>query len=219
VWTCHAPDARWLWSQHIFKLDTWLEQQETHPDIRRELINGLKAWSTGTPRHTFYRTPTHIRQTLVHQDAIGWTNLLEGCIATGWMEAQSAYYRMISSRRTGLRWTVAIITKLWDVAWDLWEQRNGFLHDSANQEILHNMAVIDAEIRFQFRQGAAHLSRRAQYLFEGNVDTLLGTSIRHRKKWLASVTAAREMAANRQSQWDQEMAASRQLMRAWLDTA
>ena len=126
---------------------------------------------------------------------------------------------MISSRRSGLRWTVAIITKLWDVAWDLWEQRNGFLHARDNQEILHNMATIDAEIRFQFHQGAAQLPRWAHYLFKGNVDTLLSTSIRHRKKWLASVTAAREMAANSQSQKDQELAASQQLMRAWLDTA
>ena len=39
VWTCHAPDAQWLWSQHIFKLDTWLEQQETHPNLRHKLIN------------------------------------------------------------------------------------------------------------------------------------------------------------------------------------
>ena len=132
----------------------------------------------------------YIRQILVHQDTIGWTNLLEGCIATGWTEAQSAYYRMISSRRSGLCWTVAIITKLWDVAWDLWEQRNGYLHARDNQEILHNMATIDAEIRFQFHQGAAQLPRQAHYLFEGNVDTLLSTSICHQKKWLASVTAA-----------------------------
>ena len=150
MWTCHAPDARCLRLQHIYKLDNWLEQQETHPDLRRELINGLKAWSMGTTRHTFHRTPMYIRQILVHQDAIGWTNLLEGCIATGWTEAQSAYYQMIHSKRSGLQWTVAIITKLWDVAWDLWEQRNGFLHARDNQEILHNMATIDAEIRFQF---------------------------------------------------------------------
>ena len=60
VWTCHAPDARWLRLQHIYKLDNWLEQQETHPDLRRELINGLKAWSTGTPRYTFYCMPVYI---------------------------------------------------------------------------------------------------------------------------------------------------------------
>ena len=81
------------------------------------------------------------------------------------------------------------------------------------------MATIDAEIRFQFHQGTAQLPRQAHYLFEGNVDTLLGTSICHQKKWLASVTAAREMAAISQFQRDQELAASWQLMQAWLDTA
>ena len=114
---------------------------------------------------------------------------------------------------------VAIIMKLWDVAWDLWEQRNGFLHARDNQETLHNMVTIDAEIRLQFHHGAARLPRWAHYLFEGNVDTLLSTSIHHQKKWLASVTAAWEMAAHSQSQRDQELAASWRLMRAWLDTA
>jgi hypothetical protein len=217
VWTCHAADARWTRLQHISKLDTWLEQQDTQPDLRRELINGMKAWSVGTSRQTFYRTPPHIRQALVHQDAIGWTNLLEGCMANGWTEAQDLYYRMIGSQCSGLRWTVAIIKKLWDVAWDLWEQRNGFLHDRAYQETLHNMAGIDAEIRFQFRQGHTHLPKRVQYLFEGNVEDLLNTSVLHRQQWLASISAARAMANERQTQQDQGMAASRQLMQTWLD--
>jgi hypothetical protein len=217
VWTCHAPDARWIRLQHIFKLDTWLEQQDTHPDLRRELVNGLQAWSVGTLRWTFYRTPLHISQVLLQQDEIGWTNLLEGCMARGWTEAQELYYRMIGSRRSGLRWTVAIIKKLWDVAWDLWEQRNGFLHDRENQETLHNMVNIDAEIRFQFRQGHRNLPRRVRYLFEGDVEDLLNTSIHSRQQWLASITAARAMANERQAQQDRGMAASRQLMRAWLE--
>ena len=33
VWTCHAVDARWLRMQHIFKLDTWLGEQEMQPDL------------------------------------------------------------------------------------------------------------------------------------------------------------------------------------------
>jgi hypothetical protein len=106
-------------------------------------------FSRNTERN-FYRTLPHIRQVLVHQDAIGWTNLLEGCIDNGWTEVQALYYRTIGSQRSGLRWTVAVIKKLWDVAWDLWEQHNGFLHDAEYQETLHNMASIDAEIRFQF---------------------------------------------------------------------
>jgi hypothetical protein len=29
----------------------------------------------------------------------------------------------------GKRWAIALIQKLWDTAWDLWEQRNGILHE------------------------------------------------------------------------------------------
>jgi hypothetical protein len=217
VWTCHSPDARFMRLQHIVKLDEWLRDQETQPDIRRELINGMKAWSVGIERRTFYQTPIHIQAALIHQDAIGWTNLLEGCIDIGWTEAQALYYKTIGSRRSGLRWTVAVIKKLWDVAWDLWEQRNGFLHDAEYRATLHNTASLDSEIRFHFRQGGSHLPRRVQYLFEGNLSDLLTTSVRHRQQWLKSVVAARAMANERQALQDRSLAASRQLMRAWLD--
>jgi hypothetical protein len=129
----------------------WLAENETQPEIRRELINGLKAWSVGTVWRTFHRTPEHIRQVLEYQDAIGWTNLFEGCLDSGWMEAQALYYRAIGSRCSGLRWMVAVIKKLWDVAWDLWEQRNGFLHRAEYEDMLHDTANLDAEIRFQLR--------------------------------------------------------------------
>ena len=103
------------------------------------------------------------------------------------------------------------------MAWDLWEQRNGFLHDAEHQETLYNMANVDAEIRFQFARGCEKLPQRVRYLFEGNLSELLTTSVQHRKKWLASVMAARAMADERQSLQDQNLAASRQFMRAWLE--
>jgi len=215
-WTCHSPDARWLRIQHILKLEAWLEEHETQPEIRRELINGLKAWSVGTVRRTFHHTPDHIRQVLAYQDAIGWTNLFEGCFDNGWMEAQALYYREIGSRRSGLRWMVAVIKKLWDVAWDLWEQRNGFLHRAEYEDMLHDTANLDAEIRFQLRRGNNNLPRRMQYLFDIEATDLLHTSVRHRQQWLHSVYATREMAEERQSREERSMAASRQIMRNWL---
>jgi hypothetical protein len=126
---------------------------------------------------------------------------------------------MIGSQGSGLWWTVAVIKKLlWDVAWDLWEQCNGSLHDRNYQETLHNMASIDTEIKFQFQQGHdAHLPRRMQYLFDGSIEDLLTTLVRNRQQWLASITAAWAMATERLAQQDQGMAASRQLMHAWLD--
>ena len=203
--------------QHIFKLDMWLGEQEMQPDLRKELINGLKSWSVGVQRRTFYQMPLHICQVLDSQDEIGWTNLLEGCFNKGWTEVQALYYRTIGSQRSGLWWMVAVIKKLWDVAWDLWEQCNGFLHDAEYQETLYNMANIDAEIRFQFECGCEKLPQRVRYLFEGNLSELLTTSVQHRKKWLASVMVARAMADECQALQDQSLAASRQFMRAWLE--
>jgi hypothetical protein len=113
---------------------------------------------------------------------------------------------------------VAVIKKLWDVTWDLWEQHNGFLHDRDYQETLHNMASIDTEIRLQCRQGHAHLPRQMWYLFDGRIEDLLTMSVHNRKQWLASITAASwAMATEHLAQQDQGMAASRQLMHAWLD--
>jgi hypothetical protein len=42
----------------------------------------------------------------------------------GWSEVQHRYYEFLDSRRTGLRWLTALIQKLWDVAWDMWDHRN-----------------------------------------------------------------------------------------------
>jgi hypothetical protein len=46
-----------------------------------------------------------------------------------WAVLQQRYYDSIRSQKTGKRWVVASLKKLWAVAWDLWELRNGLLHD------------------------------------------------------------------------------------------
>ena len=44
---------------------------------------------------------------------------------------------------------IALIKKLWDVAWDLWEQCNGFQHDKSYQETLHQQSGLNDEIHVQ----------------------------------------------------------------------
>ena len=111
---------------------------------------------------------------------------------------------------------VALIKKLWDVAWDLWEQQNGFQHAREYQEATHQQAGLDDEIRYQFRKGTADLPCRVHYLFDSNLEDLLHTSLPHRRKWLTTVKGAHAMATVQQSHVDLELAASRQLMHNWL---
>lgn len=44
----------------------------------------------------------------------------------------TGFYTSIESYRTGKRWTLALIKKMWGIAWDLWEHRNGILHETQN---------------------------------------------------------------------------------------
>ena len=87
---------------------------------------------------------------------------------------------------------IALIKKLWDVAWDLWEQRNVFQHDKSYQETLHQQSGLDDEICIQFWHGTSNLPHRMHYL-DGEVDDLLKTSLAHHQKWLTTIQGAWEM--------------------------
>jgi|NOAtaT_6_FD_contig_81_301931_length_1652_multi_2_in_0_out_0_3 hypothetical protein len=69
------------------------------------------------------------------QSDIGWNLLLEGWIAYEREFLQSSHYALIGSRKSGRRWLIQVIKKLWLVSWDMWEHRNGILHDSDNAQL------------------------------------------------------------------------------------
>jgi hypothetical protein len=67
-------------------------------------------------------------------------------LAQDWEHAQTAHYKWCQSRKSGRRWTIAIIQKLWDIAWDLWENCDDIIYAKENAEILHGMAEVDEAI-------------------------------------------------------------------------
>jgi hypothetical protein len=80
------------------------------------------------------------------QTTIGWRRFFEGWISHEWTKAQQAHYTSIKSLCTGKRWAVALIKKLWDIAWDLWEHRNGILHESSNVVSQNELCILDRKI-------------------------------------------------------------------------
>ena len=49
VWTCQAPEARILRSQHFYKLRQWMHTSDTDPDVQKALSTRLTSWSLGMP--------------------------------------------------------------------------------------------------------------------------------------------------------------------------
>ncbi len=73
-----------------------------------------------------------VEELLEGQAAIGWRQFFKGWLSREWKKAQQAYYTSMKSLWTSGRWTVTLIKKLWDIAWELWEHQNGILHEAHN---------------------------------------------------------------------------------------
>ena len=98
----------------------------------------------------------------------------------------------------------------------MWEHRNHILHAKENEDVLHNMIQVDAEITYLWRQGHGDLPPRERYLFSGSLEDLLQSSVRNRKLWLTTVTSAMTMGDIRREVLNASVAASRNLMQHWL---
>jgi hypothetical protein len=104
-----------------------------------------------------------------------------------------------------------LITKTWQVAWDQWEHRNGFVHEAPEYKVV--MKEVTDAIRRQHGQGPQGLPRCDHHLFTTTLHTLLTAQPVVQRAWLANVHEARQRAQRRD---EAGYRGERQLMRAWL---
>jgi hypothetical protein len=159
-----------------------METAQMDPEIQSAIITHLTQCLHSQPP-----TPLPVNSALVQaaidiQNDIGWKNFFEGCVAKEWEHTQIIYYEWCRSKKSGYRWTTALIQKLWDVAWDLWEYHNGIIHSKENAEILHNMVETDGKIWTQYLRGPHGLAQRDHSLFNSTLTDILSASILYHQK-------------------------------------
>lgn len=236
VWKCPAPAVSIAWDESLAKLAIWMREQETSDDIIEAICSGLRHWRNNSrPRHLspildaimeeqgFHgwneilegraRRGVLIASLMTQQNRIGWEAFLEGRPAIGWQLAQERHYRSIPRcMKTGRRWITALIKKLWDTAWSLWDHRNRILHDSemsvARQELTNR-------IREQFDLGTAQLPRSVRQLFTNGFDGITSRSTAQQKAWLRRVSIARDRVQGRIDEAHENLRAERQFMRRY----
>lgn len=130
IWLCKHDTSK-IWEKALANLCTWMTAQGTHPDVTTNIIKGLSGWQSGMPASLVSAAPW-IQEALVRQEESGWRNFFEGFVVVDWRTAQNRYYAHIGSRRSSRRWVSALIRKMWQIAWDLWEHRNGYLQNEEN---------------------------------------------------------------------------------------
>jgi hypothetical protein len=213
VWKCQEPRALEVWTKAITNLELWLKKQRTEPGITRIICAKLLAWQSGSAAEITVGVFLGLKDAVQKQDEIGWQALLEGRPALGWREVQQRYLEWIGSRRSGLRWLTALIQKLWDIAWDMWDNRNRVLHDTENS-VAREVEI--EQITAQFQLGSAGLPTEVKPHFRQGLQRLLRQQPAYQTAWLIRIVAARARTERRQAERNDTLSRERAVMQRWL---
>ncbi len=188
VTLCRGQGADNTWSTAIDNLKCWIEKNQTDPFITEAIITGLSTWRDGDiqqrPRMTDVSSAFDI------QSDIGWNLLLEGWIAYEREFLQSSHYALIGSRKSGRRWLIQVIKKLWLVSWDMWEHRNGVLHNSDNTQLQSQTQIANEKIRQLYSSAIQSLPPSLdRYLTALPMQEILTKTLTYKQTWIHTTIA------------------------------
>lgn len=159
------------------KLKTSLTTLHCPPDLPEAIITHLNLWRDGKDATDIHTTKwTRLtNQLLQAQCDIGWDLLLLGCCSFKWAEVMELYLKNMGSKTTGIRWVSALIRKLWDTSWDMWDHRNTYLHKEKPDEELLGLEILNQHITSEYNLGTHHLMTPDETaLFSRELHLILG---------------------------------------------
>jgi hypothetical protein len=177
-----------MWTKSMANLKEWMLSNETHPALINLILDGLESWRMGSSLKREH--PPWLHALAEHQSQCGWKNFFEGFLVKEWRVESQAHLSRLKSKRSSKRWTSALIRKLWQVAWDLWEHRNGYLHA---KEISILTRQLDETIAHQFELGTKGLDNNTKALFSKGLKDVQQKPVEIKQQWVRRVVAAREM--------------------------
>ncbi len=109
----------------MIPLEEWL-QKTTSYEIKEAICSHMRAYQRSN-----YVNGNNINLLNVsgHQDTLGIRAFGEGFLSYGWREVQESYYGGNDSQQKSERWVSTLITKIWEVSWEMWQARNDILHN------------------------------------------------------------------------------------------
>ena len=203
-----CPAAKDVWSSALSSLDEWLAHT-TSLDIRRSIISRLRSWHDGSPPPTLAVFSTLTSQAVRLQDEIGWHSFLGGFLSTRWVAAQEEYVTTMGLRSRPLTWCSTLITKLWQLTWDLWDDRNNTLHH--NETGAARQAARCALTRLHSTSPALY-PQHCRSFFDQPLQVHLDSPYPTQSAWLRRLNSGRERLQRRADDERAVLHAQRQLI-------
>jgi hypothetical protein len=157
---------------------------------------------------------------LVSQDMISWKNLIYGRMSGFWQDSQQTWLVRMQTRwkPSAATWTSRTMRGLWEISWEMWMQRNQIYHNPLHTwrlSVLDALDALDVKIHQEWASYDPLLYFPAgRRFFSGDLHFIISNySAEAKRKWLASIRAARD---HRHSHQVSESRAERAGMLAWL---
>jgi hypothetical protein len=215
VFLCQDERAEIVWQTALLKLDKWMLSQHTMPQLRTALLACLSHWRD--PVLPCPPSDIHdIRMAVELQDRIGWYPFVNGHLCNLWKGIQHQYYVFLGRRNTGRKWVRELIKKLWGIAWDMWEHRNGILHADITPAKLQQIEQANLRVQNEFDTGPGGLMARDTHWVLQDIGTILRYDLETKLQWLESVALSRARHAARSELTYAAMQNQRDLMERWL---
>jgi len=149
----------------------------------------------------------------VDQADIGHQYMMDGWLSREWRAHQEQTWKQICSWKLSKRWTSELVKQLWNVAWDMWEQRNEALHNSDNNRELILETAVNNQIRQIYAIGLGQLARADFGLMKNSVDQQLQLPLQTKRLWVELIAAAIH---RKQLHEHGAMVGEQQIMETWV---
>jgi hypothetical protein len=137
--------------------------------------------------------PTNLQTVIRDQTTLGWDQFMKGRIVKNWAPlVQAADLVSRQLRNTGKSWAAALTIAIWELSWQMWDNRDDILHSTDVYDHLIDMDTTYFSIIEEWHAGSDDLPALDRLHFRGiSLDELLAKPSRYQRKWLLHVTTAR----------------------------
>ena len=191
---CQHPPVNISWKTLLDKYDKKLAKQHTNFNLRKAIIQELRAWRNNTRQPTLSFADEKLKHAILTQRTIGWKVFLEGLVTVDIINYQKEFHQRNTPDRKFTTWIKRVYNAGWNLIHDMWTHRNEVLHKPENIDLLNGKEILDKVITKELELGIGELPTfEFTHLFRSSKETILNKSLEGRKDWLATVKLGRKM--------------------------
>lgn len=210
---CPAASANEQFIQSWGKLDDWIMDTSTL-EISQAVSNLLFDYRSHDKDQTIFdEWSPMLQDTMRAQYELGHRSFMEGMLTTMWTQVQQQHFKEINdTRRSAEKWSATLTTKVWQLAYDMWMDRNNTLHRNEQaQKTLHE-ASIDEHLSSLYAKCDRTLPHADRQLFKRPLEQTLQLKLREKRRLVKLMDAAIQAQTSRRSNKQAKA------LRAWLQS-